>query len=559
MATSAASAGVAAPDGASGVSDTLLDDYMVTAEDRQALRRHVENSVVLRLQQAALRKEAEEKEPPRKMFDLLDIAPMVKGGMQVLVQDEFTNCFQPSKSHPWNWNIYLLPMWIFGIFVRYIILLPFRLTVVVIGTFICIPIFSFIWLSNRDEKTKMSRLRKLTQFYCSMWVACWSGVIRYHGIKPRKRPNQVFVSNHTTIYDIFILQQHMTYAIIGQKHTGIMGWFQDYPLACLGCIWFERKYVNDRVYLQRRLKEHLGNSEANPLLIFPEGTCVNNEYCIMFKKGAFELGATVYPIAIKYNKIFSDPFWDSKSQTIMRHTVNIMSSWAVVCDVWYLEPQTMRHGESSMDFANRIKAMIAKKAGLVNVEWDGYLKYFQPSPRFLEERQRTFAGQLNKIMRGRCTVPAAAALRRSASMTRLGLSRRHGPLGRRTRPKLSKPIVPAIPAAVQAVAEAAAVAAAEQAQLVPPYFGHVVDDSGSEETVSGEESSSDIPAVVLTDPEQASCSCSGEEEHLAFTAAPEASSENTRAPAAEGASDSAASIVMRRHRVNPRSVRGCAH
>ncbi|CAI7828130.1 unnamed protein product [Closterium sp. NIES-54] len=32
------------------------------------------------------------------------------------------------------------------------------------------------------------------------------------------------------------------------------------------------------------LKQHVARADANPLLIFPEGTCVNNEYTVMFKK-----------------------------------------------------------------------------------------------------------------------------------------------------------------------------------------------------------------------------------------------------------------------------------
>jgi hypothetical protein len=51
------------------------------------------------------------------------------------------------------------------------------------------------------------------------------------------------------------------------------------------------------------------------------GTCVNNEYCVMFKSGAFKLGATVCPIAIKYNKSFVDPFWNSKKEGFMTHLV----------------------------------------------------------------------------------------------------------------------------------------------------------------------------------------------------------------------------------------------
>ena len=36
--------------------------------------------------------------------------------------------------------------------------------------------------------------------------------------------------------------------------------------------------------------------------LFP-GTCVNNEYVVQFKKGVFELGVPINPVAIKYNKV----------------------------------------------------------------------------------------------------------------------------------------------------------------------------------------------------------------------------------------------------------------
>ena len=51
----------------------------------------------------------------------------------------------------------------------------------------------------------------------------WSGVIKYHGVKPPRKKNQIFVANHTTVMDVVILQQHSTYAVVGQKHVGIMG------------------------------------------------------------------------------------------------------------------------------------------------------------------------------------------------------------------------------------------------------------------------------------------------------------------------------------------------
>ena len=73
--------------------------------------------------------------------------------------------------------------------------------------------------------------------------------------------------------------------------------------------------------MAERMKAHVQAADTTPLLIFPEGTCVNNEYCVMFKRGAFDLGATVCPIAIKYNKIFVDAFWNSKRQSFTAHLV----------------------------------------------------------------------------------------------------------------------------------------------------------------------------------------------------------------------------------------------
>lgn len=70
---------------------------------------------------------------------------------------------------------------------------------------------------------------------------------------------------------------------------------------------------------------------STPLLIFPEGTCVNNEYTVMFKRGAFDMDAYVCPIAIKYNKIFVDAFWNSKRQSFGQHLVRTgIAAWAIV-------------------------------------------------------------------------------------------------------------------------------------------------------------------------------------------------------------------------------------
>ena len=60
----------------------------------------------------------------------------------------------------------------------------------------------------------------------------------------------------------------------------------------------------------------------------------------MFKKGAFDMGVTVCPIAIKYNKIFVDAFWNSRRESFSGHLFRLMTSWAVVCDVWCAQPHS---------------------------------------------------------------------------------------------------------------------------------------------------------------------------------------------------------------------------
>ncbi len=56
--------------------------------------------------------------------------------------------------------------------------------------------------------------------------------------------------------------------------------------------------------------------------------------------------------------------------------MKLMRSWALVCDVYFLEPQTKRDDESSQEFAERVQRLIADRARLKVAPWDGYLKYY---------------------------------------------------------------------------------------------------------------------------------------------------------------------------------------
>ena len=40
--------------------------------------------------------------------------------------------------------------------------------------------------------------------------------------------------------------------------------------------------------------------------------------------------------------MFSDPYWNSAEQNLLTYIVMLMTSWAVVCDIYYLEPTKIR-------------------------------------------------------------------------------------------------------------------------------------------------------------------------------------------------------------------------
>ncbi|XP_020256489.1 glycerol-3-phosphate acyltransferase 3-like isoform X1 [Asparagus officinalis] len=333
-------------------------------------------------------------ESPKRLHlkDLLNISPALAEAAGAIIDDSFTRCFKSNPPEPWNWNIYLFPLWCLGVVVRYGILFPTRVFILAAGWILFFSAFfpvHFLLAGHNKWRRKIER--KLVEMMCSIFVASWTGVVRYHGPRPSMRPQQVFVANHTSMIDFIILEQMTAFAVIMQKHPGWVGFIQKTILESVGCIWFNRTESKDREIVARKLREHTQGVDNNPLLIFPEGTCVNNQYTVMFKKGAFELGCAVCPIAIKYNKIFVDAFWNSKKQSFTMHLVRLMTSWAVVCDVWYLEPQFLRPGETPIEFAERVRDMIAARAGLKKVPWDGYLKYYRPSPKLTERKQQNFA------------------------------------------------------------------------------------------------------------------------------------------------------------------------
>ena len=162
----------------------------------------------------------------------------------------------------------------------------------------------------------------------------FSAVITFHNPKNKAKGGGICVANHTSPLDVLILQCDNAYAMVGQKHKGFLGLLERSLARASDHIWFERLEMSDRQTVLKRLQDHTKDTNKLPILIFPEGTCINNSAVMKFKKGSFEVGATIYPVAIKYDSRFGDPFWDSSKYGYVKYLLMMMTSWAIVCDVW---------------------------------------------------------------------------------------------------------------------------------------------------------------------------------------------------------------------------------
>ncbi|KAL3070349.1 hypothetical protein niasHS_015588 [Heterodera schachtii] len=56
-----------------------------------------------------------------------------------------------------------------------------------------------------------------------------------------------------------------------------------------------------------------------------------------------KVNAPIYPIAMKYDSRFGDAFWNSSEQSYFRYLLQMMTSWAMICHVWYLPLMTKEH------------------------------------------------------------------------------------------------------------------------------------------------------------------------------------------------------------------------
>jgi glycerol-3-phosphate O-acyltransferase 3/4 len=347
---------------------------------------------------------SENTEPPRQ-FELSDICDFIQKGVQVMVDDEVTKRFDAEEIRCWNlltrnnrnyhftsWK--LMIYWVVGFMIRFYLLFPIRMAIFVFGmTFILISM-SLVGLLN-DGPFKRWLYEKVSITSFRIMSRSVSAVINYHNEHYKPRNGGICVANHTSPFDVVMLHCDNAYALVGQLHGGVLGFLERALSRATSHVFFDRSEVTDRLAVVRKMTAHISDPKKLPILIFPEGTCINNSAVMMFKKGSFEVASTVYPVALKYDPIFGDPFWNSSRYGFFGYVLRMMTSWAIVGDIWYLPPMTRRDEESAVDFANRVKSAIARQGGLVDLEWDGQLKRATPRPELKQKVQEKFSRKIS--------------------------------------------------------------------------------------------------------------------------------------------------------------------
>uniref|UniRef100_A0AAQ5WY90 Phospholipid/glycerol acyltransferase domain-containing protein n=1 Tax=Amphiprion ocellaris TaxID=80972 RepID=A0AAQ5WY90_AMPOC len=331
----------------------------------------------------------------------LDVLFFCKKGLESIVDDQVTQRFSSEELASWNLltrtnqnfryiSLRLTIIWGVGVFIRYGVLFPLRFTLAIIGlSWLVIGTTLVGFLPDSSVKNWLSELVHLTCYrICARGL---SATVHYHNKENRPQKGGICVANHTTPIDVVILANDGCYAMVGQVHGGLLGVIQRSMVRSCPHVWFERSEMKDRHAVTSRLRAHVAAKTKLPILIFPEGTCINNTSVMMFKKGSFEIGGTIYPVAIKYDPRFGDAFWNSSKFNMVNYLLRMMTSWAIVVNVWYLPPMTLQDGEDAAQFANRVKSAIAHQGGLLDLDWDGGLKRGKVKDSFKEEQQKMYS------------------------------------------------------------------------------------------------------------------------------------------------------------------------
>ncbi|XP_071541456.1 glycerol-3-phosphate acyltransferase 3-like isoform X2 [Panulirus ornatus] len=280
-------------------------------------------------------------------FGFQDSMPYLAAGMRAVVQDCVSRSFTSAELRTWNMlsrtkrqqylrtSPSLTVFWAAGLVIRYLLLFPMRVLVLFLSLSLLVLLCTGVGLLPESDFKRRLNARVITWGF-DFVAGSISVVARFHN-KENRPSHGIAVANHTSPIDSMVLATDQCYDMVGQRQGGILGVFLMALSRSSSHIWFERSVAKERAQTAQRLQQHVRDPKLPPILIYPEGTCVNNTAVLQFKKGAFEIDSVIYPIAIRFDSRYGDPFW---------------------------------HQETFL----RVKANIAHRGGFVELAWDGFIK-----------------------------------------------------------------------------------------------------------------------------------------------------------------------------------------
>ncbi|TMS39371.1 hypothetical protein L596_005906 [Steinernema carpocapsae] len=319
-------------------------------------------------------------------------------GIEAIIQDDLTNVVDSAPTKRWTlltppihfrnqlfpWIVYCSAL-VFRIF----ILAPIRLGLLMV---------SMLWVSA-VALVSLVRTYSLKEriyvciSYARLFCASLGLVARYHNPECKPKSPGIAVSNHLSANDIQIIfadvdyNDPIGYTVTGQKHAGFIGWIEKAADRISSTLWVERSQRSDRQAFLQQVIEAAKNQKFDPVLLFPEGYCTNNTSVIQFRKGVFEDGVNIYPVAIRQNPSLGDSFWQEDS--FLTYLWRLFTSWAIVLNIYYLPPVTKLPEETQEEFAQRVQLIIAQTVNVDTVQLDlKLLKRKHEQKRYKDDAQK---------------------------------------------------------------------------------------------------------------------------------------------------------------------------
>ena len=162
----------------------------------------------------------------KENFHLDQVLDYITAGMAAITDDSLTKYFEPEELPQWNLlsrtnnrayefvSFRLTLCWMVGFLVRYLILFPLRLIILVIGFVNLFMCMSFVGLlPNSAFKRWLNE--KLMVFGFDFIAGSLSLVATFHNLENAPKGGGIAVANHTSPIDALVLATHHCYDMVG--------------------------------------------------------------------------------------------------------------------------------------------------------------------------------------------------------------------------------------------------------------------------------------------------------------------------------------------------------